>query len=289
MRNLPIALVAGLLATACSSAAGPQTQSELATPSAAVSEAPAATASALPSPTMSAAGGSPVSAGAVADAGVLYVWGNDVTLRAEGTAPIMRAYLEHAIYRYDGATGALVRVWGMSTLSSETAYGPYVLGRHGGITLLHWDGTTEAKCPSGSFAAISTRGTCAFTGIGGDSAVYVDRGIGGVQMLLPADWGAGSYAWSPDGLELVIVRSERRADPVPALEPLSRNTLWHLDRRGILTKIFDSSNAMSFLYGLSGRSTGASRSGRTRRRATRSRRTAPQRPFTLSTCIRAPT
>ena len=233
MRSLLIALVVGLLATACSRAAGPQTESEFATPSAAVFEAPAATASALPSPTMSAAGGAPVSAGAVADAGVLYVWGAD-----------------DGIYRYDGATGALARVWGMSTLSSETAYGPYVLGRHGGITLLHWDGTTEAKCPGGSFAAISTRGTCAFTGVGGDTAVYVDRGTGGVQMLLPADWGAGSYAWSPDGLELVIVRSERRADPVPALEPASRNTLWHLDRRGTLTKIFDSSNAMSFLYGL---------------------------------------
>ena len=233
MRSLPAALVVGLLATACSSAAGPQTRSELATPSAAVSDAPVATASAMPSPTVSAAGGAPVSAGAAADAGVLYVWGAD-----------------DGIYRYDSATGALVRVWGMSALSSETAYGPYVLGRHGGITLLHWDGTTEAKCPGGSFAAISARGTCAFTGVGGDSAVYVDRGIGGVQMLLPADWGAGSYAWSPDGLELVIVRSERRTDPVPAVEPLSRNTLWHLDRRGTLTKIFDSSNAMSFLYGL---------------------------------------
>ena len=233
MRSLPIALVVGLVATACSSAAAPQTESELATPPAATSEAPAPTATSQPSPTTSAASGAPVSAGTVADAGVLYVWGAD-----------------DGIYRYDGATGALIRVWGMSTLSSETAYGPYVLGRHGGITLLQWDGTTQAKCPGGSFAAISTRGTCAFTGSGGDSAVYVDRGLGGVQMLLPADWGAGTYAWSPDGLELVIVRSERRADPVPALEPLSRNTLWHLDRRGILTKIFDSSNAMSFLYGL---------------------------------------
>jgi hypothetical protein len=174
-----------------------------------------------------------MSSGAVAEAGVLYVWGAD-----------------DGIYRYDGATGALARVWGASTLAGETAYGPYVLGRHGGIALLRWDGATEPTCPSGSFAAISIRGTCAFTGGGGDAAVYVDRGIAGVQMLLPADWGAGSYAWSPDGLELVIVRSERRADPVPALEPLWRNTLWHLDRNGALTKIFDSRNAMSFLYGL---------------------------------------
>ncbi|MDP9252661.1 MAG: hypothetical protein M3O80_06615 [Chloroflexota bacterium] len=164
---------------------------------------------------------------------MLYLWGAD-----------------DGIYRYDGATGALGRVWGASTLAGETADGPNVLGRHGGLTLLRWDGTTEPKCPSGSFATISSRGTCAFTGEGGDRAVYVDRGIGGAQMLLPADWGAGSYAWSPDGLELVIVRSEPRAGPVPALEPSSRNTLWHLDPLGALTKIFDSSNALSFLYGL---------------------------------------
>ena len=232
MRGTRFAFVVVLLAAACDGAAAPPSASPpSATASASVipSVGPAApVATSTPS-----AGAAPVSVGAMADAGVLYVWGAD-----------------DGIYRYDGATGALVRVWGMSALSSETAYGPYVLGRHGGITLLHWDGATEAKCPGGSFAAISTRGTCAFTGAGGDSAVYVDRGIGGVQMLLPADWGAGSYAWSPDGLELVIVRSERRTDPVPALEPSSRNTLWHLDRRGALTKIFDSSNAMSFLYGL---------------------------------------
>lgn len=164
---------------------------------------------------------------------MLYVWGAD-----------------DGIYRYDGATGALTRVWGASTLASETAYGPYVLGRHGGITLLRWDGTTERTCPRGSFAAISIRGTCAFTGEGGDAAVYVDRGSGGVQMLLPADWGAGSYIWSPDGTELAIIRSERRSDSVPPLEPVWRSTLWHVDRHGALMKIFDSPSGMSSLYGL---------------------------------------
>ncbi len=236
MRGLRNALAIGLLATACSSAAGPQGEPVSPTPSSATAPAPpssTASARALPSPTASPTGAAPISSGAYADAGVLYVWGAD-----------------DGIYRYDGTTGALARVWGMPTLAGETAYGPYVLGRHGGITLLRWDGATEATCPSGSFAAVSIRGTCAFTGVGGDGAVYVDRGMGGAQMLLPADWGAGGYAWSPDGLELVIVRSERRTDPVPALEPSSRNTLWHLDRRGVLTKIFDSNNAMSFLYGL---------------------------------------
>lgn len=235
MRGLRIALVVGFSAAACGSTAGPQTEPASAAPSATASVLPSAIAyaGAVPSPTASPPGAAPVSSGAVADAGVLYVWGAD-----------------DGIYRYDGATGALARVWGMSTKAGETANGPYVLGRHGGITLLRWDGATEPKCPSGSFAAISIRGTCAFTGEGGDGAVYVDRGVGGVQMLLPADWGAGSYAWSPDGSELVIVRNERRADPVPALEPLWRNTLWHLDRHGALTKIFDSRKGLSSLYGM---------------------------------------
>ena len=235
MRRLRIALIVGFLAAACGSTAGPGTEPASVAPSATESAQPSAIAyaGAVPSPTASPPGAAPLSSGAVADAGVLYVWGAD-----------------DGIYRYDGATGSLVRVWGMSTLSSETASGPYVLGRHGGITLLRWDGATEPTCPSGSFAAVSSRGTCAFTGVSGDSAVYVDRGIGGAQMLLPADWGAGSYAWSPDGTELVIVRNERRADPVPPLEPLWRNTLWHLDRHGALTKIFDSRNGLSSLYGM---------------------------------------
>ena len=232
MRAVRMAIVVAM-ATACAGAAGPRAGGS-AGPSATASALPSANVSAraVPSAAASPTGVAPVSAGAVADAGVLYVWGAD-----------------DGIYRYDGATGALVRVWGMSTLSSETAYGPYVLGRHGGITRLGWDGTTETICPNGSFAAISIRGTCAFTGVGGDAAVYVDRG-GAAQTLLPADWGATSFAWSPDGAELAVVRSERRADPVPALEPLWRNTLWHLDRKGAVTKIFDSNNAISTLFGL---------------------------------------
>jgi hypothetical protein len=229
MRGLPFAVVVVLLATACDSAAVPAPAST--TPSASAVPSLAAT---TPAPTSTPSpGAAPVSSGVVAEAGVLYVWGAD-----------------DGIYRYDGATGALSRVWRASTLVRETANGPYVLGRHGGLDLLRWDGKTEAKCPSGSFADVSVHGTCAFSGVGGDTAVYVDRGISGAQMLLPADWGAGSFAWSPDGAELAIVRSEPRTDVVPALEPSTRNTLWYLDRRGALTKIFDSSNALSFLYGL---------------------------------------
>jgi len=235
MHGRRFAVVVALLATACAGDVGSQAEPSV-TSVATAPGRPIASPSVSPpgpSPTAQPAGVAPVSAGAVAEAGVLYVWGAD-----------------DSIYRYDGATGALERVWRASTLAGETADGPNVLGRHGGLTLLRWDGTTEPKCPTGSFATISSKGTCAFTGGGGDSAVYVNRGIGGAQMLLPADWDAGSYAWSPDGLELAIVRNEPRVGPVPALEPSSRNTLWLLDRRGALTKIFDSSNALSFLYGL---------------------------------------
>src|SRR6266545_6734768 len=230
MRSLRIALLIGFLAAACAS-----TGSRVALPSATPSASGLALPSASPprpSPTPPPSAAAPLSAGAVADAGVLYVWGAD-----------------DGIYRYDGATGALVRVWRSSALAAETAYGPYVLGRHGGITLLRWDGATEPTCPRGSFAAISIRGACAFTGEGGDAAVYVDRGAG-AQMLLPADWGATSFAWSPDGAELAIIRREGRADPVPPLEPLWRSTLWHMDRHGALMKIFDSPSGMSSLYGL---------------------------------------
>ena len=221
MRGLQIALVVGLVAAACSGA-GSQAEPASATPSASASArlvpSPAAPPPA-PSPTAPRPGAAPISSGPVPDAGVLFVWGAD-----------------DGIYRYDAATGALSRVWGASTLVRETAYGPYVLGRHGGLTLLQWDGATEAKCSSGGFADLSIRGTCAFIGVGGDTAMYVDRGAG-AQTLLPSDWGATSFAWSPDGAELAIIRRERRADPVPPLEPLWRSTLWHMDRHGALIAV----------------------------------------------------
>jgi hypothetical protein len=238
MRAVAFVLIVGILATACDQAVGwhPATASSSATATSATATTRSvpSTLVATPgaSPTASPSGGTPISLGAVPEAGLLYVWGAD-----------------DGIYRYDGATGALSRVWGASTLARETAYGPYVLGRHGGLTLLRWDGATEPKCPSGSFADLSIRGTCAFIGAGGDTAVYLDSGSG-ARMLLPADWGAATFAWSPDGAELAIIRNERRPDPVPQYEPRWRNTLWHLDRHGALTKIFDSNSPTSFLFGL---------------------------------------
>jgi hypothetical protein len=225
MRRLPLVVVTGLLAAACGTAVGSQHATVLASPSA--TAAPTVVPG-EPSPTATPRGAAPASAGPVREAGVLYVWGAD-----------------DGIYRYDGTTGALTRTFGMSSLAREGADGPYVLGRHGGMTLLRWDGSIEQqRCGSGSYAAISSRGACAFTGAGSDAAVYVDHG-NGPQLLLPADWSASGFVWSPDGAELAIIRTAVRPEPVRA-----HQTLWLLDRHGALTKIYDSANATSFLFGV---------------------------------------
>jgi hypothetical protein len=219
MRRLSLPLVVGLLAAACGTTAGTQPAVVLAAPSA--TTAPTV----VPSPTTSPGGPAPVSAGAVPEAGVIYVWGAD-----------------DGIYRYDGATGALTRTSGASTLAREGASGPYVLGRHGGITLLKWDGSTEVACSTGIYAAVSSRGSCAYTTT--DHAVYVDD-ASGARQLLPADWGASQYVWSPDGAELAIIRTALRPEPVRA-----HQTLWRLDRHGSLSKIYDSASPTSFLFGM---------------------------------------
>jgi hypothetical protein len=227
MRTVAVLVAASVLVAACGSAAGPQPAVVLAAPSA--TTAPPV----VPSPTASPGVAAPVSAGAVPDAGVVYVWGAD-----------------DGIYRYDGATGALARVWGPSTLARESAYGPYVLGRHGGTTLLRWDGTTQQVC-GGIWSDFSTRQTCAFTGSAGDTAVYTSyTGKDGApvsEMILPADWGAGAFAWDGNGLELAIVRSEARPEPVR-----QHSTLWVMDvRQGALTKVFDSASPTSYITRLS--------------------------------------
>ncbi|MHB8630864.1 MAG: TolB family protein [Candidatus Limnocylindria bacterium] len=229
MRRLPLVLAAGLLAAACGTTAAPQPAGVLAAPSAAT--APTAE-PAVPSPTASPGGAAPVSAGAVPAAGIVYLWGAD-----------------DGIYRYDGATGALARVWAASTLTRESAYGPYVLGRHGGMTLLKWDGTTEQVC-GGGFSAFATRETCAYTGGGTDTAVYTSyTGADGrpiSRMILPADWGAGPFAWDVNGLELAIVRGGARPEPVR-----QHSTLWVMDlRHGGLKKVFDSASPTSSLSDL---------------------------------------
>src|SRR5579859_836945 len=224
MRSLGPLIAAAVLVAACGSTAATQPAVVLAAPSA--TTAPTV----VPSPTASPGTTAPASAGAVPDAGVVYVWGAD-----------------DGIYRYDGATGSLDRVWGASSLRRESAYGPYVLGRHGGTTLLKWDGTTQQVCGGGNWSDFSTRETCAYTGVGADRAVYTSySGRDGQpvsKMLLPADWGAGEFAWDHNGLQLAIVRLEARPEPAR-----QHSTLWVMNlREGTLRKVFDSSSATSYL------------------------------------------
>src|SRR5205085_3975848 len=85
---------------------------------------------------------------------------------------------------------------------------------------------------------------------GADTAVYTSYlgqdGAPVAQMLLPADWGAGLFAWDLSGLELAIVHNEARPEPVRG-----HQTLWVVDvRHGTLKKVFDSKNETSFLFGL---------------------------------------
>jgi len=216
MRTLALAIA--VVATACGGR--PVASAATALPSPAAVSSPTATPSHSPSPDAA-----PQSAGTVPEAGVLYVWGAD-----------------DQIYRYDGTTGALTPVWGKSSLVREMAYGPYVLGRHGGIELLQWDGSITEVCGRGLFADVSTRGECAFRGDGADNALYVDSPAG-ARMLLPADWGATQFAWDGNGLQLAITRFEPRPEPARG-----HATLWVMDvRHGTLRKVFDSTSATSFI------------------------------------------
>src|SRR5947209_2372 len=102
MRLLAISIVTVVVAGACGSAANTDPLATAAAPT------PTTTPTALRSPTTSPGSPAPLSAGAVAEAGIVYVWGAD-----------------DGIYRYDGGTGKLLRIWGASTLARDSANGPY--------------------------------------------------------------------------------------------------------------------------------------------------------------------
>ena len=200
-------LAIALLAISCESAAKPSA-SETVAPTAAV---------ASPAPSRSAPPAGAQSAGAVPDAGVLYVQ-DSVDL----------------IYRYDGASGRLDVAWRNSTFDRATGEGTYVVGRHGGLTLLRWDGVTaDVSCGTG-FGGVAPNGACVSSGTDG---VFVRLpGERSPRLVLPADWHAGAVAWSPQGDRLLLTRAVRQR-PGPGLDP-GQSALWVLENDGRLRELY---------------------------------------------------
>src|SRR5437870_4965257 len=183
------------------------------------SETPAPPTAAVASSTPPRAGppAAPRSAGAVPDAGVLYVLD-----------------IANGIYRYDGATGRLELVWRDSSFDRSTREGTYVTGRHGGLTLLRWDGTTaDVSCGTG-YGDIALNGACVSYGTDG---VFVRLpGEQSPRLVLPADWGAGAAAWNPQGDRLLLMRAVRPR-PGPGLDP-GQSALWLLENNGRLRELY---------------------------------------------------
>jgi hypothetical protein len=179
------------------------------------------TQTAAPPPTAQTAppagGTTPASAGSVADAGVLYVIGAD-----------------DGIYRYDGRSGQLTPVWRASSFDSVGAAGVYAAGRHGGLTLLRWDGTTvDAGCGVG-YGTVSSTGSCA--SYGPDGIAVRLAGEAAPRLVLPPDWHGASAVWSPDGDRLLLVRMiEPR--PGPGMDP-GLSALWVLEKDGHTREVY---------------------------------------------------
>jgi hypothetical protein len=129
-----------------------------ATPTDASPRVPPATVPASPRPTTTPPGPGPVSAGAVPDAGLLFFFDY-------GDSPDLGRTVTPALYRYDGASGALSKIaegggWFSWSVGHETAGGVYVQGANGRWDLMRWDGSrasdqefTACQQESGYFAS----------------------------------------------------------------------------------------------------------------------------------------
>lgn len=162
-------------------------------------------------------GVAPTSAGIVPDAGVLYVIGAD-----------------DGIYRYEGRSGQLTPVWRASSFDRAGPAGVYAAGRHGGLTLLRWEGTTaDVSCGIG-YGTVSSDGACASEGIDG---IFVQLpSETKPRLVLPSDWRGGSPVWSSDGDRLLLVRVVE-SRPGPGDDP-GLDALWVLEKDGRTREIY---------------------------------------------------
>lgn len=216
MRRLIPALILAAVTACVAPAAEPSSSTGPPEPEAGT---PAATLA--PSPSAARPTG-PGSVGAVKDAGVLYVFGPD-----------------DGIYRYDGATGLVERVWRTASPLRQTDDGVYVLGMHGGVTFLRWDGVTvPIECGKGQWASVAANGACASAaGAVGEHALWVRLpGEARARLVLPGEWGALYAAWSPDASRLALVRLVR-ARPGPGNDP-GESALWILEADGALRELY---------------------------------------------------
>lgn len=125
-------------------------------------------------------------------------------------------------------------MWRASSFDRASSAGVYAAGRHGGLTLLGWDGTTaNVGCGSG-YETLSESGACVSSGIDGVSVQL--KGEDRLRLVLPADWGGASPVWSPTGDRLLLVR-EIAPRPGPGDDP-GLSALWVLESGGRTREIY---------------------------------------------------
>ena len=141
---------------------------------------------------------------------------------------------DDGIYRYDGSSGQIALVWRASTFDRVSAAGVYAAGRHGGLTLLRWDGATANVACGQGFDHLSVTGACVSQMADG---IFVQLpGEAKPRLVLPADWGGASPVWSPDGERLLLVRVIA-GRPGPGEDP-GLSALWMLERDGRTRELY---------------------------------------------------
>jgi hypothetical protein len=227
-----------LIAISCVSSEVPPSPSPVATPAASPSLPPATAtpltpiASATPvAPPVREAGSAVTSGGAVPEAGVIFF-----------------NAANNALWRYDGATGTVERVFFGHTIDAEGPNGVYVtalsaLGpeKTRGPKLIGWDGVVHDDWCRTIHTIVSFRADGACLYLHPDGVFVRTAPTAGATRLLPADWGARDVAWSPGGARGALVREIATGDP-------SRRevSVWVLEPDGSLRRLYDAGRSHPF-------------------------------------------